>query len=116
MDRSLAAQARGRFGEDLAARWYLRHGYEVLDRNWRCTHGEIDLVVARPGLVVICEVKARVGDGFGGPQAAVDGRKQRRLRRVALAWLGEHRPGQVTVRFDVAVVVGGRIDVIEQAF
>jgi putative endonuclease len=113
---SLAAQARGRFGEDLAARWYRRRGYDVLARNWRCPAGEIDLVLGAPGLVVVCEVKARAGDGFGGPQAAVDRRKQRRLRRVAAAWLAEHRIGTVEVRFDVAAVVGGRIDVIEGAF
>lgn len=97
----------------------------MLARNWRCAHGEIDLVLGRPGLVVFCEVKARATSWFGGGVAAVDGRKQRRLRRLAAAWLadargdaGEGRPGlpPVEVRFDVAEVVGARLQVIEAAF
>ncbi|HUC32541.1 MAG TPA: YraN family protein [Ilumatobacteraceae bacterium] len=110
------AQARGRFGESEAARWYIRNGYEVVARNWRCAMGEIDLVVSAPGLVVFCEVKARAGDEFGGPQGAVDRRKQLRVRRAAAMWLSEHRPGAVTVRFDVAAVVGARVEMIESAF
>ena len=94
----------------------MRHGYEVLDRNWRCEHGEIDLVLGRPGAVVFAEVKARRTAGFGGPQAAVGRAKQLRLRRLAAAWLATRRPGRVDVRFDVVAVVGGRIEVFEQAF
>jgi putative endonuclease len=89
----------------------------VLERNWRCALGEIDLVLGAPGLVVICEVKARAGDGFGGPQAAVDGRKQRRLRRLGAQWLAEHpQGGMAEIRFDVAVVVGAKVEVIQAAF
>ena len=74
-------------------------------------------MLGAPGVVVICEVKARATDGFGGPQAAVDWRKQRRLRRLAVAWLAEHpQIGAVEVRFDVAAVVGAKIDVIIAAF
>lgn len=113
---SLAAQARGRFGENEAARWYLRRGYQVVARNWRCRHGEIDLVLQRPGVVVFCEVKARASAEFGGPQGAVNWQKQRRLRRLAATWLAEQRPGAVEVRFDVAAVVGARVEVLENAF
>jgi len=112
----LAAQARGRFGENEAARWYAHHGYRVLDRNWRCEHGEIDLVLEGDGVVVFSEVKARASAEFGGPQGAVDWRKQRRLRRLAAVWLAEHRPGSVSIRFDVVAVVGARVEVIEAAF
>jgi putative endonuclease len=94
----------------------VRAGYEVLARNWRCPAGEVDLIAAAPGVVVFCEVKARQGTGFGGPQAAVDWRKQRRLRHLAVIWLAEHRPGAVEVRFDVAAVVGAKIEVIIGAF
>ena len=74
-------------------------------------------MLAAAGVVVICEVKARAGDGFGGPQAAVDWRKQQRLRRLAAAWLREHpQPDAVEVRFDVAAVVGAKIHVIIAAF
>ncbi|MGH9272131.1 MAG: YraN family protein, partial [Ilumatobacteraceae bacterium] len=48
---------RGRWGEELAARWYLRNGYRVVARNWRCAAGEVDLILRRRGLIVVCEVK-----------------------------------------------------------
>ena len=68
-------------------------------------------------VVVFCEVKARASSEFGGPQGAVNWAKQRRLRRLAAMWLTEFRPaGVITVRFDVAAVVGAHVDVIEGAF
>lgn len=111
---------RGVRGEDIAAEWYRLHGYAVVDRNWRCrtpdVDGEVDIVASAPGVVVFCEVKSRAGAGFGGPAAAVDHRKQARLRRLAAAWLATHRPGAVQVRFDVACVVGDDLTIIEAAF
>lgn len=94
----------------------MRHGYTVLARNWRCPHGEVDLVVGLPGLVVFCEVKARASNAFGGAAAAVGPAKQRRVRRVAAAWLSAHSPGRVEVRFDVAALTGGHIEVLIAAF
>lgn len=105
------------FGENEAARWYVARGYQVQARNWRCVAGEIDLVLTRAGEVVFCEVKARASNEFGGPQGAVNWQKQRRLRRLAAMWLAEQRPnGAVAVRFDVAAVIGARVEVIEAAF
>jgi len=113
----MAAKARGQFGENEAARWYLRRGYEVLARNWRCAAGEVDLILLGGGVVVFCEVKARASNEFGGPEGAVNWSKQRRLRRLAATWLAEVRPANaVTVRFDVAAVVGAHVEVIEAAF
>jgi putative endonuclease len=107
----------GAFGEDVAARWYERAGYEVVGRNWRCPDGELDLVVRRGGLVVFCEVKTRSSDRFGAPAEAVTYRKQLRLRRLAARWLASCAgPGSRSVRFDVAAVRGGTIEVIEDAF
>jgi putative endonuclease len=108
-------QALGARGEELTARWYLDRGYEVIDRNWRCRDGEIDLVVRSGSTVVFCEVKTRSSAAFGSPAEAVTPLKQRRLRRLAGAWLGA---SAVTgaVRFDVAAVVGSRVEVIEGAF
>ncbi|MBI4884434.1 MAG: YraN family protein [Actinobacteria bacterium] len=115
--KSLAAQSRGRFGEEQALRWYNQRGYSLIARNWRCPIGEIDLILTAAHLVVFCEVKARASEEFGGPQAAVGWHKQRRLRRLAAMWLAEFRPaGRVDVRFDVAAVVGARVTVIEAAF
>lgn len=115
------AHALGRHGEAAAAEYYRNNGYDVLDTNWRCPLGEIDLVVTRQGTVVFCEVKTRRGRGFGGPAAAVGHDKQRRVRRLAAAWLASHRAqGARPVRFDVAAVqpVAGEwmIEVIEAAF
>ncbi|MEO5723089.1 MAG: YraN family protein [Ilumatobacteraceae bacterium] len=114
--RSLANQARGRWGEDEAARWYVAHGYVVQVRNWRCPQGELDLVVRQADTVVFCEVKARSNDAFGGAAAAVGWDKQRRLRRLAAAWLATNDVHGVEVRFDVAAVTGAHIEVIEAAF
>lgn len=88
----------------------------LIDRNWRCHAGEIDLILSRSHTLVFCEVKARASDQFGGPEGAVGWQKQLRVRRLAAIWLAEFRPGQVEVRFDVAAVVGTRISVIESAF
>lgn len=98
------------------ARWYERRGGEVLDRNWRCASGELDLVVRVGQTVVFCEVKARRSDDFGGGAAAVGWTKQRRLRGLAVAWLEAHDVHGVDLRFDVAAVTGTVIDVIEAAF
>ncbi|MEZ5380708.1 MAG: YraN family protein [Microthrixaceae bacterium] len=114
VDRS--RQALGAWGEAKVARWYLAAGYEVLDRNWRCARGEIDLVVGRNGGVVIVEVKTRSSDRFGAPAQAVGRAKQARLRRLAAAWLAEHGGGVGSVRFDVASVLAGKVTVIEGAF
>ena len=97
-------------------RWYVARGFEVLDRNWRCPRGEIDLVLCRHGTVVFCEVKTRSSDRFGSPLEAVGRDKQRRLRRLASVWLAG-RPGfYASVRFDVAAVTGARVQVVEGAF
>jgi putative endonuclease len=116
----------GARGEELAAAWYTGRDYMVLARNWRCREGELDLVLARGGSVVFCEVKTRTGSGFGIPAEAVTGEKQRRLRRLATRWLSEQpRPegggGFADLRFDVACVTlrpGGPpdLEILEAAF
>ena len=117
--------ATGRRGEDAALRRYTRAGYVVVARNWRCGLGEIDLVLARGRTLVICEVKARRGGGFGGPFEAVDRRKRAKLRALAEAFLAAESgapgvSGVTDVRFDVASVTfaddGPRVHVFEDAF
>ena len=99
------------------ARWYEARGYEVLARNWRVREGELDLVVARAGALVFCEVKSRSSDAFGLPAEAVTVSKQARLRRLAGLWLTADGRSWTDVRFDVASVVRGQVtDVIESAF
>ncbi|WP_419847026.1 YraN family protein [Candidatus Poriferisocius sp.] len=110
-------QALGRWGEDRVVRWYLRHGFEILERNWRCSRGELDVIVRRGPVVVVCEVKTRSSNAFGSPAEAVGWQKQRRIRRLAAQWLSEQeRTGAVRLRFDVAEVVGRDLRVLEAAF
>ncbi len=91
-----------------------------MDRNWRCREGEIDIVALTGSTVVFCEVKARSGTVFGVPAEAVGRTKQMRIRRLAARWLAENRERlgrrSLAVRFDVASVLAGDVDVIEGAF
>jgi len=107
---------RGRWGEDLAAAWYVRHGYDFVARNWRCRSGEIDLIARRGRLMVVCEVKARRTDAYGPAAAAVGPAKQQRLRRLAAEWLATTGVRGVEVRFDVIAITGTVIDVVPGAF
>ena len=107
--------ALGQWGERRVARHYESVGYVVVDLNWRVRGGELDLVITRGDEIVFCEVKTRSSGRFGSGFEAVDERKQRFLRRTALSWLDAHdRRGRL--RFDVATVVGPRIEVVEAAF
>ncbi|MGH9134267.1 MAG: YraN family protein [Ilumatobacteraceae bacterium] len=112
----LSNRARGQWGEDRACTLYRRLGYEIVDRNWRCEHGEIDVVARSGDTLVFCEVKTRRSDGFGGAAAAVGHRKQSRIRRLAAAWLAERRVHGVDVRFDVVAITGVDVELIEGAF
>jgi putative endonuclease len=120
--RSDHRRALGDAGEDLVAAWYAGAGYRVLDRNWRCREGELDVVAARGQVLVFCEVKTRRTTAFGIPAEAVTTTKQRRLRTLAMRWLDDHPTARArTLRFDVASVLAPRdgepvIDVIEGAF
>jgi putative endonuclease len=141
---SSAKRALGRAGEDLAARWYWSRGYQVVARNWSSRSGELDIVARRGALTVFCEVKARSSGAFGSPAEAVGHSKQVRLRRLAAMWFAEQaRAGKEVlgnatspppqqaggrslglrlerrggpVRFDVACVLAGSVEVVEGAF
>jgi putative endonuclease len=107
----------GQRGEELAAGWYERNGFTIVARNWRCPIGEIDLILRRGRMLVVAEVKARKSAAFGVPALAVTPTKQQRLRRLAAAWLAEHRVGRrMSVRFDVVAVTADEVDVYENAF
>lgn len=100
----------------MAAQWYEHNGYDVIDRNWRCREGEIDLVMRRRDEIIFCEVKTRSSNAYGTPAASVTKTKQLRLRKLALLWLAANRIRSRSLRFDVACVVGSEITVIEAAF
>lgn len=98
--------AVGRFGEDVAARYLKDAGFTLLDRNWRCSDGEIDIIARDAGVLVFVEVKTRSTLAFGDPSEAVNYAKAARLRRLAMRWLDEHREGfWPELRFDVVSVV-----------
>jgi putative endonuclease len=112
----LSNRARGRWGEDLAVRHYLRAGYEVLDRNWRSSTGELDLVVFDGTTYVFSEVKARRTADFGPASAAVTVAKQRRIRQLAVEWLRAHEVHAHSIRFDVVAITGTDLELITDAF
>lgn len=92
----------------------------MLDRNWRSRAGEIDLVLRRGRTLVFSEVKTRSGRSFGEPFEAVTALKQSRLRKLAAEWLRSRRaslPSEtLDIRFDVVSVMGGQVEVLEEAF
>lgn len=100
-----ARQQLGRFGEAYAARYLADLGMVVLDRNWRCPAGEIDLVLRDGDVLVVCEVKTRSSEAFGSALEAVTAQKAARLRRLAARWLAEHRLRPDDVRIDLVGVL-----------
>ncbi len=94
----------GRGGELLALVWLTVTGHRLLDRNWRCSAGELDLVVERSGEVVFVEVKTRSSAAFGGAVAAVDRRKQERMVRAAEIYCSTHDLNDRPCRFDVMAI------------
>jgi putative endonuclease len=107
--RAGTANAVGAYGERLAARYLAEIGMQILDRNWRCDQGEIDIVALDGTCLVIAEVKTRRTLAFGAPVEAVTPVKAARLRRLAGCWLAERRP---LVESSPEAVAEVRIDVI----
>jgi putative endonuclease len=95
----------GSLGEHIAATYLTDVGARVLDRNWRCREGELDIVAREADALVFCEVKTRRGTGFGHPVEAVTLAKQRTLRTLAQRWLAAHDEHGPEVRFDVVGVL-----------
>jgi putative endonuclease len=95
----------GAHGERIAAAYLVRAGLRVLDRNWRCREGELDIVAREGPALVFCEVKTRRALGFGHPVEAVTPAKQRRLRLLAQRWLAAHDEHAPDLRFDVVGVL-----------
>jgi putative endonuclease len=101
-----ARGALGRYGEDVAARWLSDAGLRILERNWRCRYGEIDIVATERDALVVCEVKTRRAGGCEQPTQAVTPGKAARLRTLAERWLHQHGgPPPGGVRIDLVGVV-----------
>lgn len=106
MKTAASKQALGRYGEAVAARHLVQvQGMALLDRNWRCGRGEIDLVLRDGHVLVICEVKTRAGVGSGTPHEAVDDAKRSRLQDLARLWMQAHEVRVDDVRVDLVAVL-----------
>jgi putative endonuclease len=110
-----ARQGLGRTGEHLAANALMEDGYRILERNFRCRHGEIDLVAEHEQDLVFVEVKTRRGTGYGRPEEAVTLPKQRKIIEVASYYLDLHSCPERSWRIDVVAVqlsTGGKLETI----
>lgn len=102
--KKAARQGLGRTGERMAGEALVRQGYSILDRNFRCQYGEVDLVAEHEGELVFVEVKTRRGMAYGRPEEAVTLRKQRKILEVASYYLDAHDCSQRSWRIDVVAV------------
>lgn len=110
---SLLRKLLGRSGEDRAVRHLRKLGYRVLERNFRTSRGEIDIIALDGDTVVFVEVKTRTSGAFGAPELAVDRRKQDRMVKAALGYLKRTRLHQVACRFDVVAISGPGMEQVE---
>ncbi|MFI6448102.1 YraN family protein [Kitasatospora sp. NPDC050543] len=94
----------GRYGEEVAARRLAADGLRILERNWRCAEGELDIVALDGDTLAVCEVKTRSERSFQQPTEAIDQAKADRLCRLAERWLGERWPTHFA---ELATGVGG---------
>lgn len=113
---SAQRQALGRYGERLVERWYAERGYRVLERNWRCRAGELDLVVTDGTHLVVCEVKTRSSSRFGTGFEAITTRKQQQVRRLAAEYVRQRGGWRGPIRCDAAAVMGRTVEVLTGAF
>lgn len=105
------ARSLGATGEAIAARYLESRGFRIIDRNWRCAHGELDIVAyeASERALVFVEVKTKSGMGFGAPLEAITQAKARKLYQLAMLWQQETGRRAPVLRVDgVGVLVGDR--------
>jgi putative endonuclease len=103
--RMRAKDAVGAYGERVAERFLVEAGLVVLERNWRCPLGEIDIVARDGQCLVVCEVKTRSSAAFGHPLEAVSAAKAARLRKLALAWVEARGVRPREIRIDLVAVL-----------
>ncbi|MGD0915489.1 MAG: YraN family protein [Thermodesulfobacteriota bacterium] len=110
----------GKRGEEVALRFLKKKGYRVIERNYVCKLGEMDIVAKEKDTLVFVEVKTRTSTAFGLPQLAVNSSKQNQLSKVALHFLKEKKLEDVKARFDVVAILlgtkGEQIELIRDAF
>ena len=97
-------QSLGTSGEQIAATFLHKKGYAIVERNYRCRHGEIDIIAQDGDYLVFVEVKTRKSKKYGTPAAAVDHRKQKQICRVTAFYLQHHSLHDIDLRFDVIAI------------
>ena len=100
-----AKDAVGRYGEQVAVAYLTARGMRLIDRNWRCSAGEVDAILRDGDVLVFAEVKTRRSGRFGVPAEAVGHEKRARLRRLAAIWLAQSDERPHEVRFDLVSVL-----------
>jgi putative endonuclease len=103
-----ASDALGAYGERVAAAHLVGVGMSIVERNWRCDIGEIDIVARDGDTLVVCEVKTRRGAEFGSPLEKVTSDKAERLLRLAACWIAEKGLHPPDVRIDIVGVLRAR--------
>jgi putative endonuclease len=110
----------GKKGEELALRFLKKRGYRIIEKNYVCKMGEMDIIAKEKDTLVFIEVKTRTSTLFGPPQLAVNSSKQRQLSKVALNFLNEKQLEDVKAMFDVVAILlvqkGEEIELIKDAF
>lgn len=110
----------GKKGEDVAVAYLISKGYRIIERNYTCPFGELDIVAKDGDMVVFVEVKSRKSEYFGDPQAAVGREKQKKISRVSLQYLKEKHFYPCNARFDVVAIKmlpsGNTVELIQNAF
>lgn len=107
----------GSYYEEQAAVYLQNKGYKVLERNYRCIQGEVDLICSQASCLVFVEVKYRGDSRMGSPLEAVDRRKQNRIRKAAVYYMYTHGLGEdCPCRFDVVGILGEQIELVRDAF
>ncbi|MDE6274270.1 MAG: YraN family protein [Clostridiales bacterium] len=105
----------GRSAEELTAKYLKKHGYKIIERNYKTPYGEADIIAFKDGYYCFVEVKARASDAFGLPSEAVNERKRERYRKIAL-YFCMTKKREVPCRFDVASILEGNLEYFENAY
>ncbi len=115
--------SRQKFGEQsesIAVSYLKKHGYKIIEQNYRTKLGEIDIIAREKGTIAFIEVKSRKSKNFGSPKWAVTPKKQRKISMVALWYLKTTKQSNVKARFDVVSIISSNdnpsIEIIKNAF
>lgn len=107
MNRSL-----GQHGENLAAEYLRKNGYQIMERNYRTRCGEVDIICLNGGELIFVEVKTRRSTRFGSPEEAITCRKKEHIKKAALSYLGQEGKSCHSIRFDVITILMGPSPVV----